>query len=237
VCPAVVVAHCARWLEDVDAAIPTVVIKARAGGADVTNVSVSVDGTKVVDALDGQALPIEPGSHLLRYVRAGASATVVEERVLVVAGEKNRLLLVDFASVEAPRSAPPAPVASSSGAPDAPRASVSPFAWVFGGVASAAAGSFAYFGATGKSDLDSLRATCAGHCDNAGVSAAWNKLIVADVSLGVGVVSLGAAVWLFLSPRRSMESEAGRTAEASPLVVTPALVGPRGVSLGWRGVF
>jgi hypothetical protein len=231
----VIVARCARWLEDIDAAIPTVVITARADGADVVDVSVTIDGVRVLESLDGKPLSIEPGEHMMRYVRAGGAP--VDARVLVAAGEKNRLLAVEFPSTTTAATAMPTPTFTvaptlTAASTEAPRAGVSPLAWVFTGAAVVAAGSFAYFGATGRSELHALRDSCAGHCDDSAVSAAWNKLIVADVSLGVGVASLGVATYFFLSSRRS--DEPARPEAASSLVVAP---GAHGVALGWRGVF
>jgi hypothetical protein len=235
-CPMVIRGRCARWLEQVDATIPTVVIKARAGSAshpfDVTDVAVSVDGVRVQDTLDGQPLRVEPGEHTLTYMRGGAAP--IEARVLLAAGEKNRILVVDFLSsdpepsVAASAAGPPRDRAP---APAEGRTSIRPAAWVFAGLAVVGGGLFGYFGATGKSDLDSLRSSCAGHCAEADVSAAWNKLVVADVSLAAGVVCAGIATWLFLTPRHE---PAPRDAAASGLVLGPR---DHGFQLGWQGAF
>ena len=105
---------------------------------------------------------------------------------------------------------------------------------MFAGLAVVAGGTFAYFGATGQSELDSLRATCAGHCQQSAVSDAWNKLIVADVSLSIGVVSVALATWQFLSPQHIEAPRAGPNAIASGLLVSPSA---QGLQLGWRGAF
>jgi hypothetical protein len=246
-CPAIVRSRCALWLEQIEAAIPTVVIKARAGSAertvDVTDVRVSIDGVPTLDSLDGQPLRLEPGRHTLKYTRAGVAP--IEAQIVLGTGEKNRLLSADFVNRDRPSpppptsvvAAPPAheaepPPSDSSPAP-AKGGTTRPAAWAFAGLAVVAAGSFGYFGLTGKSDLDGLRATCAGHCDSSAVSAAWNKLIVADASAGIGLVSLGLATWLFLRPEHTV---AAPHPESAP---TGLLVSPdgRGVQLGWHGVF
>jgi hypothetical protein len=49
-----------------------------------------------------------------------------------------------------------------------------------------------------------LRSDCAGHCGAAEVDAARNKLIVADVSLGVAVVSATIATVLFVRGKREV---------------------------------
>jgi hypothetical protein len=74
---------------------------------------------------------------------------------------------------------------------------------VFSGIAVLGGASFAYFGLRGHSELSDLRASCLGHCAQDDVDRAWSKLVVADVSLGVGVVAAGVAAWLFLMPRAS----------------------------------
>jgi hypothetical protein len=233
-CPLLVREHCSRWLEQVEASIPSVVVKARVGtGAraiDVTDVVVSVDGSKVADSLDGQALRLEPGGHTVKYERTGSDP--VEAHVLLVAGEKNRQLTVEFPAT--PPGSPSSPSSSGTTPPASGErhTTIRPAAWVFTGLAVVAGTSFAYFGATGKSELDSLRATCAGHCAQSDVSSAWNKLIVADVSLGVGIVSVGLATWLFLMPRHS--DAPPKDAGASGFLVAPS---PDGVRVGWQGVF
>src|SRR5262245_15626009 len=67
-CPAPIPADCGRWLTEVDARLPSVVIAARGpDGNDRTDVTVSLDGKPLVDKLDGKALAVDPGAHVLRY--------------------------------------------------------------------------------------------------------------------------------------------------------------------------
>ena len=61
-----------------------------------------------------------------------------------------------------------------------------------------ALGSFAIFGLIGKSDVDDLE-SCRGHCAESDVDHARTKLIVADISLGVGIVALGVATYMFFT--------------------------------------
>jgi hypothetical protein len=106
-----------------------------------------------------------------------------------------------------------------------------PLAWIGAGVSLVALGSFAYFGATGTSDLNRLRDQCAGHCAQSDVDAAWNKLVAADISLAVAVVSGGIAGWLFFQAARSTHD--GPTGEPH-LGVT---LRPGGVEASWKGRF
>lgn len=54
-CPAVVQSDCAHWLAEVEHALPSIVITARNGaGADLVEVTVSVDGQPLMSRLDGR---------------------------------------------------------------------------------------------------------------------------------------------------------------------------------------
>jgi hypothetical protein len=76
---------------------------------------------------------------------------------------------------------------------------VSPLAIALAGVGVLGAAGFAYFGITAKSDLDNLRQTCAPNCAKSDLDAVKQKAAIADISLGVGVVALGAAAWVFFA--------------------------------------
>jgi hypothetical protein len=52
-----------------------------------------------------------------------------------------------------------------------------------------------------KRDSDSLHETCAPACSHDDVTALKTKLLIADIALGVGVASLGAATLIALSGR------------------------------------
>ena len=62
-----------------------------------------------------------------------------------------------------------------------------------------ALGSFGYFGLTSKSDLTKLRTDCAPYCAEAQLDDVKSRMLIADVSLGVGIVALGVAAVLFVT--------------------------------------
>ncbi len=202
-CPAVVKKDCADWLADVDASLPTVVVAAKdaASGGDLVDVRVLIDGELLAERIDGAALPVDPGPHTIRFEPKTGKA--VEQQIVVKEGERNRLVSVTLGE---PAPAPdPAPAPAPAPAPDVTR-DVPPAvqgtptaAWILGGVGVAALGSFAYFGLTGRSDVKELRDTCAPDCAKSDEDAARNKLLIADVSLAVSVVSLGIATYMFLT--------------------------------------
>jgi hypothetical protein len=193
VCPRIVRNDCVKWLSDVEERTPSVVFGARDGhGSDIVDVQVEVDGKVVASKLDGRALPLNPGEHRVRFLRDGSSP--IEQTVMTREREKGRALQADFAAPEAP-AGPEHPVEASSGG-GAPVA-----AYLAAGVGVLGLGSFAYFGLTGSNDASSLRNTCAPRCADSAVSDVRSKLLIADISLGVGVVSLGVAGYLlFLAP-------------------------------------
>jgi hypothetical protein len=196
-CPGIVKKDCTEWLQALDRSTPSVVVGARdAAGKDLVDVKVMLDGQPFVTKLDGKPLPVDPGAHTMRYEAAGSPP--VEEQVVIHAGEKNRPLMVRFAGPAAPPEAPrtvPGPPAPSGGSGGVPTAAI-----VVGAIGVVALGSFTFFGITGKGDVSDLRSSgCAPNCDPAKVDAARNKLILADISLGVGVVALGVATWMVLA--------------------------------------
>ncbi len=199
-CPSIVRQECAQWLVDLDAKAPTVVIDAAdEKGNDLVDVKVTVDGTDLVAKLDGLPIAVDGGDHLYRYEAAGFSP--VEDHVVIRAGEKNRVLKVRFVSSAPLPVAPPAPepAASRSGPPIT--------AWIFTGVAVAAFASETYFGLAGIGQFNRDKGNgpggCAGHCSPSEISSLKTQFAVADVSLGVGVVSACFAAYFFLRPRGS----------------------------------
>lgn len=108
----------------------------------------------------------------------------MELPVLITTGEKNRLLRVVIPAE--PR------------APSSSRASVPALSIALGAFGIAAAGSGLALDLVGSAALRDLRADCAPRCEHADVDATRTKIIAGDALLGVGILSLGAAVvyWL-----------------------------------------
>ncbi len=66
------------------------------------------------------------------------------------------------------------------------------------GIGVVALSSFAYFGLSADGDAADLRRTCAPNCAPDRVDAVRSKLVLANVSLGVGVAAFGVAGALWL---------------------------------------
>jgi hypothetical protein len=188
VCPRAVKNDCGKWLGEIDRDAPTVVLGARdARGADLLDVKVSMDGTPVQERLDGKPVVVDSGEHTFRF--EAKDGTVKEEKVLIRAAEKGRSILATFGGGPA-KAAPPSEPKEKPG-------SIAPIV-VLGGVGVLALGGFAFFGITGKNDVDDLQG-CKPNCRQDDVDSARTKLILADVSLGVGIVALGIATYLLVT--------------------------------------
>lgn len=186
-CPSVIVGDCARWMSDVEAASPSVVALARdAQHHDVLDVHVSIDGKPPVD-LTSRAISLDPGAHRLVFQHPGSPDAAVD--VMLREGEKNREVAAMFdtgaVAVSPPREAPGVerPVPAS--------------AWIAGGVGVLGLASFATFGALGVSARGSDH--CDTGCTQSQKDAVDSKYLIANISLGVGVVALGAAAWFYFT--------------------------------------
>jgi len=87
-CPADVRAECTRLVDEVGAAIPTIVFALKdAAGNDVPGVRVTVDG-KPIEEREGVAIALDPGPHSFLFEAAGRPSA---ERTFVLReGEKDR---------------------------------------------------------------------------------------------------------------------------------------------------
>jgi hypothetical protein len=189
-CPKQLQPDCVGWLEEVDRALPSVILRATdARGNDVSDVSVSLDGKPFVSRLDGRALSVDPGSHVFRFERTGKAP--VEQSIVIREGEKRRRVVVQLeAPVEKPRPSAAQPAAASSGPPWT--------AYALGGVGIVALGTFAYFGLSGVSDRNQLD-NCKPNCSSSAVERVDRKFWVANIALAVSAAALGGATVIFLS--------------------------------------
>jgi hypothetical protein len=164
-----------------------------AEGKDVAKVRVLVDGAVLLEQLDGKPHPIDPGVHVFRYEREGAEA--IEESIVIQERERNRVITAKLAPP--PQASTVATVRSTEVSPRSP---VLGYALLGVGVAGAAA--FGVLAAIGQHDVDDMRGTCAPNCDSSRVDAAKTKIIVANVSLGVGLIAAGVGTFILLQPRK-----------------------------------
>lgn len=184
-CPSATKKDCATWVAEVEASLPTVVLGAvDAEGNDLVDVRVRLDGQPLVSKLDGKALALDPGKRVLVFERDGAPPLTRE--IVVKQGEKDRKIEVAWT----PADKKDEPEGQTGGV------SISPGVWVLGGIGLAGLTVFGVFGGLALSEKSDAKETCAPSCSDSAVSSIRTKLIVADVSLAVGIASLGAAVVL-----------------------------------------
>jgi hypothetical protein len=200
-CAPAIRADCVEWLDQVARILPSVVVTARARGADVANVKVFIDGQPVAERLTGAALDVDPGEHRFRF--EAPPWPLVERTVLVSEGVQGRTLDVDFTPAEAgvvatDKSSPAPPPTPPAPAP-APAPRPRTVEYVLGGVALAGLGAFAAFGSSALAARRDLEQRCAPFCTSDEVGSVRARLIAADVALGVGIASLVAAIYLRLS--------------------------------------
>jgi hypothetical protein len=198
-CPAALLPECVKWVGEIEEATPSVIFEAREageGGRVRTDVRVTMDGVLLADKLDGRAIDVDPGEHTFRFAADGAKT--LEQKLIVVEGEKRRKIAVELPpAIEkpaAPQPQPSPPLAEPEGPSWPP--------YVLAGVAILGAGGFAVAGLSGRSSESDLEA-CKPRCPSREVDSVRTKYVVADVSLGVGVVAGVVATILFFSKRSS----------------------------------
>jgi len=123
-CASWIKADCLKWVAELDAATPTVLLEVHdLAGAETSEVRVTLDGKPWLQRLEGRAVAADPGPHTLVFHLAGAAP--IEQRVVLRELEKGRKVAVSFAPAvrEAPvvgPQAPPVSVAQPAAPPEAP---------------------------------------------------------------------------------------------------------------------
>ena len=194
-CPDFVAQDCRRWLDEVEAALPTVVFAVREGGRDVEQARVSRDGKVIATRLDGRAVTVDPGKQVFTFESPGRRRRSVE--LLIAEGEKSRVIAVELTPlpqahpVLAEWQTPPAPPPGRDGRLPA---------WL-GGLGVVGVAGFVSFGVAGWRQEVDLDRRCAPFCSSIERRSVSRKYVAADVSLGVGVASLAIAGYLYLRER------------------------------------
>jgi hypothetical protein len=189
VCPPEIVSDCSRWFSEVEAATPSVVLAARdPQHGDLLDARVSIDGAEAAP-VTARAVALDPGAHHLVFQRPGAPDVAVD--VVLREGEKNRAVSATFGGSPASSTSPPPADDSSQHRP------VPLIVWIAGGVGVMGMASFATFGALGVSER--AGAHCDTGCGASDKSSVDSKYLIANVSLGVGLVGLGVATWMYLA--------------------------------------
>jgi hypothetical protein len=190
-CPKVIRDNCASDLNDVNAELPTIVLRAIDNkGNDIARVKVVAGGNPVVDSLDGNAIPFDPGQVKLSFSADGYRPRDMD--VVIARGEKARVIKVVLESIDNPDRPPPAPPPPSSGG-------VGAGPWVFLGVGAAGLITFAALEGVAQSEYSKLKSGCgATHsCTDSDVAPTRAKFIGAGVALGIGSAATAASIIWF----------------------------------------
>lgn len=196
-CPGLIISDCARWLNDLDQRIPSVVFEVRVNGEPNLTASVLADGVPVAEWTRGEAFRVDPGEHEFRF-ELGEFAPVIQ-KVLLAEGMRYRVVTVEFKSeagaptpttLRPAASITPASVPMDSAKPSRP---VPIIVYPLLGLGAVGAGGFTLFALMGKSKQSDLENTCKPNCSESDLKPMKTSYLIADISLGVGVASLVAA--------------------------------------------
>lgn len=196
-CPGLIISDCARWLNDLDQRIPSVVFEVRVNGEPNLTANVLADGVRVAEWTRGEAFRVDPGEHEFRF-ELGDFAPITQ-KVLLAEGMRYRVVTVEFkteGAAPAPSSVQPTTPMAATGAPAEPvRASrpVPVIVYPLLGLGAVGAGGFTLFALMGKSKQSDLENTCKPNCTDSDLKPMKTSYLIADISLGVGVASLVAA--------------------------------------------
>jgi len=215
-CPVSMKGDCAAWLAEVEKSLPSVVVSVRSEtGIDLTDIVVLIDGRPVIAMLDGKSMPIDPGPHTFRFVRAGG--TWIERQVVAVEGEKDlRVSIVLPAPVERAEA-----VHRSTAGPDLRLT----LAWALTGTGGAALATGAIAGLTAIVNKDAAHCDADRRCDAGPLRTATTAAAVADAGFAAGGVLTAAGVALLLLPARPAPKE-------SAWAVVPFALGGGGLGIG-----
>jgi hypothetical protein len=218
-CPAEIRKECARRVDELNAAIPRIVFRAKdASGDDLTAVKVSMDGEALTDHLDGVALAVDPGAH--RFTFRAAGQPTLEKTFVIGESQRDRVELIEFSTIPTPYPPGLGPEAVPSGsagpkAKDQGMGASTVLAIVAAGIGAAGLGAGAVLGLETMSKRDSAEKVCPNACaDQNGVNA-WKD----------------AQTWGDYSTIAFIVGGVGTTAALLSLLVSPESASPKGAKV------
>jgi hypothetical protein len=252
--------ECTRWLSQIDAEMPSVAIAANdEAGQPVLDVEVTMDGEKLASRLDGRALPVDPGMHDFSFKTP--TGAVVDRRIAISLGERNRVIVVKLVSPKPAPAAPPAPSKPESGAreiglalvsappvrpanqvasssePPVPEAgdkgSSSLLPYVVGGVGLVGVGGYALFYTMAKTENNAMLEQCWPSCSEGRLDRVRNLYLASHISLGAGMAAIGTATFLYFQ----LNSGSDKPAKQSARYVVDVTPSRSGVLATVSGVF
>ncbi|HTV25535.1 MAG TPA: hypothetical protein VMG12_42860 [Polyangiaceae bacterium] len=234
VCGTGLMSECTQMYSEIERALPSVVLSAHdeASNTDLTEVTVTLNGERFANSLDGKPIAIDPGEY--EFVFSAPGHDPIKRRAVVGTGDKYRAITVAFPDLRpAPRERA-MPPATPSGLQASPRPDdlahpVPVMSWVLGGVAVVGVGAGAVLRIVGNSDFDSMKEGCAAQgCPESDIDKLEQKFVISNVAFGAGAAAAaGAVLWYLLdAPSR----------EQGTLAILPAPDG-RGAFASAQGRF
>ena len=201
-CPTSLQRACMAKQAQMDFDIPSVVpLATDASGAPRTDVQVKMDGEVFARSIDGRALRVNPGMH--EFVFSADGVVLSTQKLLIAQGQRNRVIAPPGTRLgvafQLGGVAPGADLSAAAGLPTqdtGPKRHIPALSLALGGAGLAGIGGFALLTNWGRKDNTSL-SQCAPACPQATVDHIHRLYLEADVSLGVGLVALGAAYWAY----------------------------------------
>jgi hypothetical protein len=211
-CPRDVREECTRGINEINAALPTIVFEATDdAGADLIAVKVTMDGEALTDRLEGTAIAVDPGAHTFAFESAGRPRT--EKQFLIREGDKGRRERVVLAAAGAGSVGSTAPGATLTSSPEGASSGLGGKrigALVAGGAGVVAVGIGTVFGLRAKAKHDDATKSCPDpQCPDRDGVKLWNDAVsagnVATIAFIVGAVGVagGVALWFVGAPESS----------------------------------
>jgi hypothetical protein len=196
-CPLAIRSDCRAWLDDLARLLPTILLVIERDDEGKEPALIELDGNLLELAQPGRPIEVLPGAHRLRV--SVASYAPVERAFELEKGEKNRLIHIRFAREQPPAQATRGPM-SDAGSPSVPTASrpIPISTYLLGGGALLAFATSTSLVVSALSARSQARDTCAPFCNSEDREAIESRLLIADISAGVGAILTGFALYTFL---------------------------------------
>lgn len=204
-CPVAIANDCKTWVAEIERVQPSIVVRGSVDGADTADVTVVLDGRSVATKLDGREIELDPGEHTLRFEHEGSAP--VTENVLVVEGERARVVEAKFASTGADdKKKPEAPTREEEW-------HVPMGTWILGGLGVVAAGAGVGFWVVGQGEKSTLVSDCGVTrvCTSGDETPAKTKLVVGDVLVIAGAAAVAGAVVIAITSHASFRARVDAT--------------------------
>jgi hypothetical protein len=194
-CPLALRTDCGRWLEELSALLPTLLVVIERDDDGKHPVRLSLDGRELDLSESLRTIEVLPGTHRLEFTLP--SYAPLSYDVSVKEGEKNKVVRVRF---ERERELPaPPPAREPAPPPTTPSRPVPTITYLFAGSAILAAGASGSLLAAALSRKDTASERCAPGCYDGQRDEVDRLLLGADLAGAASLVFAGLAVYTFVS--------------------------------------